>query len=56
MVPTPPSYDQDSFGANYYAAQNRDRFKRNIVLWAIEVIAKYAGQSAGSDSTSCRPT
>ena len=46
MIPTPPSADQDAFGANYFAAQSRDRFKRNIVIWAREVIARYTGQSA----------
>lgn len=41
MLPTPPSADQDSFGANYATGQTRDRFKRNILLWSKQAIAKY---------------
>lgn len=46
LIPSPPSFDQDSFGANYTTAQNRWRFKRNILIWARQLIAKYAGQEA----------
>lgn len=46
MIPTPPSADQDSFGANYDTGQTRWRFKRNILIWARQLIAKYAGQEA----------
>lgn len=46
MIPPPPSSDQDSFGANYGAGINRHRFKRNILIWARELIAKYTGQEA----------
>jgi len=46
VVPPPPSFDQDSFGENYDAGQVRWRFKRNILVWARELIAKYTGQEA----------
>ncbi|MNC35038.1 hypothetical protein D3C75_835030 [compost metagenome] len=36
MTPTPPSRDQDSFGASYGTGQSRWRFKRNIVVYARE--------------------
>ena len=46
MIPSPPSSDEDSFGANYATGQTRWRFKRNILIWARQLIAKYAGQEA----------
>lgn len=46
MIPTPPSADEDAFGASYSTGQTRWRFKRNIVIWARQLIAKYAGQEA----------
>jgi lysophospholipase L1-like esterase len=46
MTPTPPSAEQDAFGASYGVAQSRWRFKRNVVLWAKELIARYSGQTA----------
>lgn len=46
MIPTPPSADQDSFGAVYRTGQTRDRFKRNILIWARQLLVKYAGQEA----------
>ena len=46
MIPPPPSSDQDSFGANYFTGQTRWRFKRNILIWARQMIAKYSGQEA----------
>tara|TARA_R110001592_G_scaffold287035_1_gene555691 strand:+ start:138 stop:3440 length:3303 start_codon:yes stop_codon:yes gene_type:complete len=46
MIPSPPSSDQDSFGANYTTGQTRWRFKRNILIWARQLIAKYSGQEA----------
>lgn len=45
-IPTPPSHEQDSFGANYGTGQTRWRFKRNILIWARQLIAKYTGQEA----------
>lgn len=46
MIPPPPSREQDSFGANYDASQSRWRFKRNILIWARQLISRYAGQEA----------
>lgn len=46
MIPSPPSSDEDSFGASYGSGQPRWRFKRNILIWARQLIAKYAGQEA----------
>lgn len=46
MIPSPPSTDQDAFGSNYASAQSRWRFKRNIVLWARQLLGKYNGQEA----------
>jgi len=45
MIPTPPA-NQDAFAANYGTGQTSWRYKRNIVLWAKEMITKYAGQEA----------
>lgn len=46
IIPSPPSAHQDAFGANYASGQTRWRFKRNILIWARQLIAKYAGQEA----------
>lgn len=46
MIPSLPSSDQDSFGNNYASGQARWRFKRNIVLWAKQLITRYSGQEA----------
>ncbi len=46
MVPPPPSATQDSFGNNYGTTLLRWRFKRNILIWARQLIAKYSGQEA----------
>lgn len=46
MIPPPPSFDQDSFGSNYTTGQTRARFKRNILIWARQLIAKYTGQES----------
>lgn len=46
MVPSPPSADQDSFGANYTVGQTRWRFKRSILIWARELITHYSDQEA----------
>lgn len=46
MIPSPPSFHQDSFGANYQAGQTRDRFKRNILGWAKVLIQRNAGKEA----------
>ena len=45
-IPPPPSADQDSFGENYGANAPRWRYKRNILLWAKQLIATYGGQEA----------
>lgn len=46
MTSPPPSFDQDAFGASYSAGQSRWRFKRNILLWVKELIAKYGAETA----------
>lgn len=46
MVPSPPSSDQDAFGANYGVGQTRWRDKRNILIWARQMLVKYSGQEA----------
>ena len=46
MIPIPPSADQDSFGANYFTKEVGWRYKRNILIWARQLISKYAGQEA----------
>jgi lysophospholipase L1-like esterase len=46
MIPPPPAASQDAFGANYSSGQVRWRFKRNILIFARQMIAKYAGQEA----------
>lgn len=46
MIPPPPSATQDSFGNNYGTTLLRWRFKRNILIWARQLIAKYSGQEA----------
>lgn len=46
MLPTPPSSDQDSFGANYATGQTRARFKRNILLWSKQLISRYKSREA----------
>jgi lysophospholipase L1-like esterase len=45
MIPTPPA-GQDGFGAGYGTGQTAWRDKRNIMLWAKELITKYTGQEA----------
>lgn len=46
IIPSPPSYDQDSFALSQAFGRTRTRFKRNILVWARELIKKYAGQEA----------
>lgn len=46
MIPTPPSATEDAFGANYATGSTRWRFKRNILIWARQMLVKYAGQEA----------
>lgn len=46
VLPSPPSASQDAFAENYATGQCRWRFKRNIVIWARKLLAKYAGQEA----------
>jgi lysophospholipase L1-like esterase len=45
MIPPPPA-GQDAFGKNYLVGETAWRHKRNIVLWAQSMIAKYSGQEA----------
>ena len=45
MIPTPPA-SQDGFAASYGTGQTAWRNKRNIMLWAKELITKYTGQEA----------
>lgn len=46
MLSPPPSASDDAFGANYSADYSRWRFKRNILIWARQLIAAYTGQEA----------
>lgn len=46
MIPSPPSADQDSFGYNYATGQTRWRFKRNVLIWARQMISRYTGKEA----------
>jgi len=46
MIPSPPSYSQDSFAYSEGTNTSRYRFKRNILLWAKELMAKYNNQEA----------
>ncbi len=46
LIPSPPSFDADSFGASYATGQTKWRYKRNILIWSRQLIAKYAGQEA----------
>lgn len=46
MLPTPPSFNQDAFGASYGVGQSRWRFKRNILLWTKTLLARYSGQES----------
>jgi len=46
MIPSPPSFDQDSFALSEGFSTTRYRFKRNILIWAKTMIDKYAGQEA----------
>lgn len=48
MIPTPPSFNQDSFGKNYASVQNQWRFKRNIHRYAKKLIAAYTGREASN--------
>ena len=45
MIPTPPA-KQDGFGFGYGTGQTAWRDKRNIMLWAKELITRYSGQEA----------
>jgi lysophospholipase L1-like esterase len=41
VIPTPPSASQDAFGLNYTTGQPRWRDKRNILIFARQLIARY---------------
>lgn len=47
MLAIPPSRYQDSFGNNYGAGQTRWRYKRNILLWNKEVMARFGKRRQG---------
>lgn len=44
-VAIPPSAEQDSFGANYYAGTARTRYRRNNILWAKAIISQFRGRT-----------
>lgn len=46
VIPSPPTASQDAFGNDYGVGQTRWRFKRNILIWAREMITRYGGQEA----------
>ena len=46
VIPSPPSFFADAFGNDYATGQNRWRFKRNVLIWARQLVAKYTGQEA----------
>lgn len=48
VIPSPPTLSQDAFGNDYGVGlgQTRWRFKRNILIWAREMITRYGGQEA----------
>jgi lysophospholipase L1-like esterase len=45
-VSIPPSYNQDSFGDDYFTGQTRWRAKRNHHLWAKKLIGQFTGRTA----------
>ena len=45
MIPPPPA-SQDAFGKNYASGETAWRHKRNIVIWARQMIAKYSNQES----------
>lgn len=45
MIPPPPA-GQDAFGKNYASGETAWRHKRNIVIWARQMIAKYSNQES----------
>jgi lysophospholipase L1-like esterase len=46
VIPTPPSASQDAFGLNYTTGQSRWRDKRNILIFARQLIARYKSREA----------
>lgn len=46
IPPPPPSSSQDAFAVSYGVGQTRWICKRNMILWAKTLYAKYAGQEA----------
>lgn len=44
-VTIPPSSEQDSFGANYYAGPVLTRYRRNNILWAKALINQFKGRT-----------
>lgn len=47
-VTIPPNHSQDAFGKAYDCGQTRNRYKRNNVLWANELIKEYDGRESES--------
>ena len=45
MVTIPPSATQDAFGNNYGSGLNRNRMRRNILLWARKMIDTFGGRT-----------
>ena len=37
----PPNYSQDAFGREYKTGQNRDRYKKNNILWVKRLMEEY---------------
>lgn len=46
VIPPPPAATQDAFGANYLSGESRWRHKRNILIWARQLLIKYQAQEA----------
>lgn len=44
MPPPPGAFSQDAFGANYQDGETRDNFKRNVMLLAKALIARFGGR------------
>lgn len=45
-IPPTPATSQDAFGANYACGETQWRHKRNILMWAKELLLKYNNQEA----------
>lgn len=45
IMPIPPSRFQDSFGYSYGAGQTRKRYKRNLMMWNVELMRRFSNRS-----------